>query len=605
MATLLWKNKKLHLFITIFSFSLLVSFSQTNSLVEAYKLRFPGDYAIVLHEKTRIQISLEKSDLIIRETYDKETFYYSNPQEGISDETIYTSSFNQISNLKAYFYQLDGKKFKRISVDNIYEKDDYRDNIFFDDRKKLEVVFPKVSAGTKTSIHYNMDILDPHFLGSHFFTSYFPVESNEFEVTYPEKLKLGYTIFNDPEGKIRITEKKSGKKNVLHCSVTDLDAFNYRENDFSISYYEPHIIVYIDNYIVGKDTLRLLSNLSDLHQWYYSFTKDVSGQYHEDLKDFTDSLSENLSSELEIAKTLYYWVQDNIKYIAFEDGYSGFIPRPSILVFNRRYGDCKDMANLCCDLLNYAGIESYLTWVGTRDIPYRYNEIPTPVVDNHLIVSAIIDSVHYFLDPTDDFLPINYPSTFIQGKEGLVSKSEKNFEVVGIPVIKMEENVFTDTSMLYIKENDLLGESHVKLSGYFKNNLAPSVRHRTPKKLKDLAHSEFQRGNNKFTVTDCSFWGLDNRDKDFHFKYSFVLPDYSRRIDNKIYLNLNLDRMYFDQKIDMNVKTTDKKFSYRFIKTHHLFLEVPDGYEITSLPEDTQYQTSCCFRISRLERDDR
>lgn len=589
MITLFRRNKRSVLCLTIFWLSLVITLSQTNTLTEDYRLRFPDDFAVVLKEGTSIRINLKNSDLTINKAYNKETFYYSDPPEGSSDEVLFTNSFSPLSELKAYFYHLEGGRFKRTPVDNIFKKDDYGDNIFFDDRKKIEIIFPKVSSGTKTSVHYSKDILEPHFLGSHFFSSYFPVELSEFEVIYPEKVKLGYKVFNDPNGKISITEKKSGKKHVFHCIATDLEAFNYRENDFTINYFEPHIIVYIDHYIAGEDTIQFLSDLSDLHRWYYSFIEDVSGKYHEVLKHFTDSLSEGITSELGKAKVLYYWIQDNIKYIAFEDGYSGFIPRPSILVYNRRYGDCKDMANLCCDLLNYAGIESYLTWVGTRDIPYRYRDIHVPVVDDHLIVSAIIDDVCYFLDPTANFLPIDYPSCFIQGKEGLVSKSRENFEIVEIPVMKMDESVFTDTSRLTIIGNDLHGESHITLSGYFKNDMAPTVRHRTPEKLKELFHSRFERGNNKFTVSDYSFWGLENRDKDFHVNLSFVLPEYSRQIGNEIYLNLNLDRMFFDQKINLDVKDTDKKFEYRFTRTHHLYLDIPQDCQIAFLPENSQY----------------
>ena len=589
MITLFPKNRW-GVAIPLLCLSLGIATSQTSKVIEDYRLRFPNDFAVVLNEETSIRINLEHSDLTIDKTYNKETLYYSDPPEGSSDEVFFTNSFSPLRDLKAFFYRSEGGRIERTTVDNIFAKDDYGDNIFFDDRKIVEIIFPKVSSGTKTSVHYSVDILEPHFLGSHFFSSYFPVEHSQIKVIYPGKVKLGYKVFNDPDGKITITEGRSGKNHVLHCRAGELDAFSFRENDFSISYYEPHVIVYIDHYVAGKDTIRLLSDLSDLHRWYYGFIENVSGKYNEELKQFTDSLSEGIPTELGKAKALYYWVQDNIRYVAFEDGYSGFIPRPSILVYNRRYGDCKDMANLCCDLLGYAGIESYLTWVGTRDIPYRYRDIHTPVVDDHLIVSAVIDDVYYFLDPTGDYLPISYPSSFIQGKEGLISKSKEHFEIVEIPVMSMEENVFTDTSRLRIVGNDLHGETKVILSGYFKTNLVPSVRHLTPEKLKDLVRSRFERGNNKFTVLDCSCRGLDDRDRDFNVNYSFVLPEYSRRIGNEIYLNLNLDRQFFDQKIDLDVKDTDKKFDYRFTRTHHLYLDIPPGSEIESLPGNSQYR---------------
>ena len=64
------------------------------------------------------------------------------------------------------------------------------------------------------------------------------------------------------------------------------------------------------------------------------------------------------------------------KYVAFEDGMGGFVPREAGLVCSRRFGDCKDMASILTAMNRAAGIPAYFTWLGTRDLPYTFSGTP-------------------------------------------------------------------------------------------------------------------------------------------------------------------------------------------------------------------------------------
>ena len=98
------------------------------------------------------------------------------------------------------------------------------------------------------------------------------------------------------------------------------------------------------------------------------------------LLQFTLNLIENTIDKDDKARLIFNWVQDNIKYVAFEDGMGGFIPRPAASVCHKRYGDCKDMASIITDMLRYAGIKGNITWVGSDELPYDYTEI----ADGHI-----------------------------------------------------------------------------------------------------------------------------------------------------------------------------------------------------------------------------
>ena len=43
--------------------------------------------------------------------------------------------------------------------------------------------------------------------------------------------------------------------------------------------------------------------------------------------------------------------RDKVRYIAYEDGYSGYIPTSAQTVLANKYGDCKGMANPLTEML--------------------------------------------------------------------------------------------------------------------------------------------------------------------------------------------------------------------------------------------------------------
>lgn len=85
-------------------------------------------------------------------------------------------------------------------------------------------------------------------------------------------------------------------------------------------------------------------------------------------------------------------------------------------------------------MLSLAGLKGNLTWIGTRSIPYSYNEVPTPIVDNHMILSYKYNDKTYFLDATGRFIPIDLPTSFIQGKEALISNGENSYVIETVPL---------------------------------------------------------------------------------------------------------------------------------------------------------------------------
>jgi transglutaminase-like putative cysteine protease len=153
--------------------------------------------------------------------------------------------------------------------------------------------------------------------------------------------------------------------------------------------------------------------VADQYAWYRYILKDLSNN-ETVIKAKADDIVAGKTDDMDKVKSIFYWVQNNIRYIAFEDGIAGFLPDKAEEVLRKKYGDCKGMANLTKELLKSQGFDARLCWLGTNHIAYDYST-PSLAVDNHMIC-ALIYKGKIILDATEDYLSMNDYAERIQGR---------------------------------------------------------------------------------------------------------------------------------------------------------------------------------------------
>ncbi len=325
----------------------------------------------------------------------------------------------------------------------------------------------------------------------------------------------------------------------------------------------------------------------------------------EELKKIVSILTQNKETDLEKVKAIYYWVQENIKYIAFEYALGGFIPREANEVFNKKYGDCKDNSSILYKMLEIAGLKGNLTWIGTRKIPYKYNEVPTPAVDNHMILTYVDGDDTYFLDATGRYIPINMPSSFIQGKEALISKGEKDFVIKEVPVMDSKRNTYTDSTFIKIDNNTILGTGKLKLSGYTKIDFYNTFENKKKENnLKEGYTGILRKGNNKFLVDNFNEVNKYNYDKDFEVTYTFNIKDYINHLDGETYINLNLNKELSNFKTKEDRKTA-KEYRYKSRTIYTNVLEIPEDTVVEYVPENFKISNdffACTITYTQTEK---
>ena len=94
------------------------------------------------------------------------------------------------------------------------------------------------------------------------------------------------------------------------------------------------------------------------------------------------------------------FVQNDIRYKGENYGVFTHTPRNPGFTLKKRYGDCKDKANLLVSLLKCINVNSYLTIVNS-DYGVKIRSLsPSPLHFNHMVVCIEYQHKEYFFDPT-------------------------------------------------------------------------------------------------------------------------------------------------------------------------------------------------------------
>ena len=583
-------KQSIGIFLGIISLFLTPGYAQDSDLWQNLKHRYPEEPAVFVDRSEVLNISVEGDSLKIFTDVTEDIMHLKEQTEAYSGRKVYGSHFSQVADIKAKTLVWDRNRYKEVGVAGFKKNSDRDRGIFYDDSYYYTFDFPSVASRNRTQLAYREVQTDPRFISGFVFVSYLPQAKTSYSIRTTRDVELYYEVLNDPDKKITFKKTEKGKNVVYEWSSENVSSVRTEDEAPSIRYFAPHLICYVKSYEVNGKKINVLSGINDLYQWYYGFIRHLNQESSPELTAIVGEIKKTSNSETELVRNIFYWVQDNIQYIAFEQGMRGLIPHHGTYTCEKRYGDCKDMANLIVNMLQIAGVKAHHTWIGTRDLPYKYSELPTPLVDNHMIATYISDQgQYYYLDATSDYTPFGYPSSMIQGKEALISKGPSSFEIKQVPVIPKEDNYMTDSMEIVLEGNAISGSGISTLTGYPKVFGGYELDRAGESDVKKYVTKLLGKGSNKFYLDDYAVAHLSDRDKPTSLKYEFRILDYHQRIDDEIYINLNLNKDYYNTFINTETRKAPRESDYRYLKYEYITLEIPEGYQVEYLPETDRH----------------
>ena len=576
----LLNNSRILLLLIGFGFS-----STAQNGLEDYKKQFPDFNEVVLLDYQGYDIFIENKKIKIIQNTSFESMILSENGIHNNKESFTYSELVKLIDYDAYsVVNIKGKE-KKIKVSQTAEKNSSSSSVFFDDIKERQLIFPNLETGSKKVYHYKREFVDPFLLHKYMFIGGFPIKNATFEVKTDKNINIGYKIFNDPNNTIEFEKKEVKGKFVYTWTLKDVKAYKFESNNPGILHSAPHIDIYIKDYTINNTKTEVLDDIDLLHKYYQGFVTNINKKECIDLKKITEEITKDKTTEEEKIKSIFYWVKDNIKYVAFENGYEGFIPREASLVFERKFGDCKDMANIIVSMAAYANVKNVnLSWIGTREIPYSYTELATPAVDNHMIASYKKGDEYIFLDATDRETRFGLPSSFIQGKEALVNNGT-TYNIVKVPVVSAINNKVDDIVKIKIQNDKLIGNGRMEFNGFNRSMTLMQIGDASGKSRFEMIKSLVLKGNNKFNLNSYTEENIGNRDLPYFVNYDFELDNYLIKVDKEVYLNPFLHKIFEKNPIQKDRITGYDFEIISFFNSEYEYV-IPSNYSLKYIPKD-------------------
>lgn len=562
------------------------SLAQLPKEVQAFKNDYPNEKYIRLVDEQFITVKLKNGEFEIDYKITEEDLYLTNDAHLASKDIRSFSHFYELNEIEASSFNLVDGKYKETKV-NDFKSKDRLDNSFRDDSKSLTFFYKNLGEGSRSKVLYSINIKDPRFLPSIFFSEALPIINKKAVLKIDENIDVKIIEQNLENSNINFTKENKRGYNYYRWDNSNAVAFDYASQAPSVRRFIPHVIPVITSYSDDGETVELLNGVSGLYSWYSSLVADVNGgPASPELKKLVEEITKDATNDLDKVKSIYYWTQENIKYIDFEYALGGFIPREANDVFNKKYGDCKDNSSIMKEMLECVGLKGYLSWLGTRDIPYDYDTVSSPSVDNHMILTYTDqDGKNYFLDATGRFHPLGMPTSFIQGKQILIENDRNEFKLDRVPVVDASKNYKKSTLKVYLDKGELRGNGITSYGGYSKIDMFNVLERIDNKRTKDFLEQELRSGSNKFLIES---WKDSNRysyDKPFEINYDFHINDYVKTVSGEIYINLNLHKEALIYRIDKD-RELPIEYDYQNVYETETVMIIPDGYKVDYIPEN-------------------
>jgi transglutaminase-like putative cysteine protease len=575
----------------LFSVLTLGGFSQPSLDLSSALKRYPGQPGYMEERSMEVEIKLYKSEgprFYLSQKDILFTLTDNNTSFAVGKE-YYGYSYN-LKKIEAFTLVPQPQEYVKVMVKDYKKTSEIGDGLFYDDRVALNYTYPSVCKGAKLVQETEYEVDKTYSAVVFYFGTGIPIEKAYLKLTFPENINIRYKIFGGDSTLVKLTKEKKGKKWIYSWVALDIPSYLPENDAPSSRYFIPHIYVAVTGYTKGNEYKPVFRNIKDLYDWNFDKIKNINSDNSKDIQSIADSITHGVADELDKVKKIYRWVQKNIRYVAIEDGLNGFIPRPAALVLHRRYGDCKDKSSLLKALMTSQGIDASMVWVGTRDLPYKYTDFPSVMVDNHMI-AAYWDKTGkpHLLDGTSHNHPIDVTPSFIQGKQCLIDRGPDKYVLYDIPVSSPEENTIIDSVFMHLSNDTLTGNGQAYFTGEPKVDMIDRFDGADAKRFKNIVMAVLPKGSNKLNVDSVRLSDINKVDDTLRVGYKFNLPNYISFRNNNIYVNLNLDKTLQDINIKPErIQPIERE--YTVLKKIVCVFQIPEGYEIQKVPEETKYQ---------------
>lgn len=472
---------------------------------------------------------------------------------------------------------LDGAKTKGVFAPKAIHRNATPENVFFDDTRICYFNL-YLKQGKKASVEFARTFSDLRYFTRIYFTDEYFVRRKRIVVTIPAALSRFRLVEKNFTPDIRCERSVNKKGDSLFVyTLTNQSALRKESAMPGSSHLYPHLL------ITGS-----FADTQEMYAWLNSLA-NVDCTLPQALP--TD-ITAGCTTEIEKMRRTYAYVQQNIRYVAFESGLASHRPDRPAEVMRKRYGDCKGMALLLRTLLRAQGFDARMAYVGTDDIAYAPDEVPTLATINHAVCLVFNQGKSYCLDATHRYLPLEAVPQELQGRKALVEDGEHCFV---LPLPSPETPPFTD-SLVYryrlIADSPALEGIVTRTSAGENKEALLGIYHYTAKEEQNNFLSSLLSGSrHQCKVTDIRTEGDCPEAECFAITAKISNTTAVQAADGALYIEPDPHIDFFDQPIDTARRRHNYLLPWRCRIVREVAIDLPPGCIVSHLPPGCRIET--------------
>jgi len=312
---------------------------------------------------------------------------------GIQSASTINASFDP-NYQKLFFHEIkilrDGKIINKLKIDNfqLIRREMNAENYLYDGSLSAILNMSDVRTGDIIDMSYTIEGFNPIHQGKYAnsFALADYVDIHKINIVVNAQDSLNFKVFNSKS--LPKIKKVSGFLN-YSWTVTNPEPIPY----------EDHIPA--SEMVLPLVAISQFKSWNEVIQWGQSVFDVHDEDLNEEVKAKIIKITKAYKEQSDKIKLILSFVQNDIRYLGFENGISAYQPNKPNKVFEQRFGDCKDKSLLLVQLLKEIGVEAYPMLVNT-DLKGTLLQIPaSPIFFNHCAVKVIDEDENIlYYDPT-------------------------------------------------------------------------------------------------------------------------------------------------------------------------------------------------------------
>ena len=483
---------------------------------------------------------------------------------------------------------------RSLIIDDITSSIDIQYDIYSDYREMH--INPKgIQVGSILKYVYtikNIKIILPRFSYSFNLLNYLPTHYNSFSIQTDTSSSLLYNIYKAP---IYPEKKNVDDKVIMKWEVVDLMPIVFEYGSLMLSDVAPRVdfTTYPNWRVCGNEFYEIF--------WKDEILIPLSTCENNILKNLNlDSLS-----EIDKIRKIYYFVQNDVKYIGQEFGLNNYQPYETSLTCEKGYGDCKDKTAILIKLLKSVGVRSKPVLMATLYSKYQMDKsFPCfSFLDHAITMVETSNSDTLWLDATFKYAPLECLSPFVNGMTGIILDSidskfasipenPSGFDNVELKAdVKLFESGDASIKLKRVEFGIPGAKSKFMFSSMMKSQ------------LDNYIHSGIKNSKPKAYNIEYEYCGLNDNDSLFQITESYEVENYAQKAGDLMIIpsSGNFSSM-FDNSGRVSTRHNDLYLPERTSYKSKMILTFPENYKINHLTEDKEINNSFFYFKKTMEK---